>query len=142
MQSELLVEELKKYYTLDGPEEIEFFLLSHPAVGTKLVEVANYIKNYLPEAQLSLKVLEGAEVDWFKEGEEDPKLLVFIRLMAKPDKELIKAYLSLWTRLEELYSAYDLIFFGAITTKKLEIDIEQWNTLEKRIIEQEDETSH
>jgi hypothetical protein len=80
-----ILEEIKKYYYLENPEEIEFFLASHPATRQKLPEVADYIKKCFPQAELSLKLIEGEDSEWFG-GEGNPKVLVFIHLGMKPNE--------------------------------------------------------
>jgi hypothetical protein len=134
-----ILEEIKEHYFLENPEEIEFFLASHPATRPKLPEVADYIKKYFPQAELTLKLIEGEDSDWFG-GEGNPKVLVFIHLGMKPNNEIMSFYLLLYKSLVELYSEYELVFFGEITpNERSKIDVEKWRNAQIKIIGEEDE---
>ena len=133
------MEEIKKHFFLENPEEIEFFLASHPATCQKLPEVADYIKKCFPQAELSLKLIEGEDSEWFG-GEENPKVLVFIHLGMKPNNEIMSSYLLLYKSLVELYSQYDLVFFGEINpNERSQIDVEKLRNAQIKIIGEEDE---
>jgi hypothetical protein len=134
-----ILEEIKKHFFLENPEEIEFFLASHPTTRQKLPEVAGYIKKYFPQAELSLKLIEGEDSEWFG-GEGNPKVLVFIHLGMKPNNEIMSSYLLLYKSLVELYSQYDLVFFGEINpNERSQIDVEKWRNAQIKIIGEEDE---
>ena len=56
----------------------------------------------------------------------------------KPTNETLNAYLLLYKSLLELYSEYELVFFGEISTKKKsKIDFEGWKKAKFKIIGQE-----